>query len=126
MARHESMDNVSVLVAEDDEFNYILIKTVLSLNGYRVIRAHNGKEAVGLHRSEKTVDIILMDLQMPVMDGFAAIQEIRKTDEHVPVIVQTTFSMDGMKEKAFLMGCNDFITKPIDPEILLNKMRKYI
>ncbi|MFW6290593.1 MAG: response regulator [Mariniphaga sp.] len=115
-----------VLVAEDDEFNYLLIETVLTLHGYSVVHARNGKEAIGLFRSEKTIDIVLMDLQMPVMDGFAAIQEIRTFDEHVPVIVQTTHNIDGMRDKAFRVGCSDFITKPIEPEVLLNKIEKYL
>lgn len=118
--------NKTVLVAEDDEFNYLLIETILSQHGFRVVHAWNGKEAVVLYRYEKAVDIILMDLQMPVMDGFTAMQEIRKLDKNIPVIVQTTYDIDGMKDKAFRMGGNEFITKPIEPDVLLNKIGKYL
>ncbi len=118
--------NKTVLIAEDDEFNYLLIETLLSLHGYRVVHARNGKEAIVLYQSDKAIDIVLMDLQMPVMDGFAAMREIRKFDEHIPVIVQTTYDIDRMRTKAFRMGCNDFITKPIEPKILLSKIEKHL
>lgn len=116
----------TVLIAEDDEFNYLLIKSILSLHGFHVIRARDGKEAVDLYRLHKVFDIVLMDLQMPVMDGFTAMQEIRRMDGHVPVIVQTTYNVDGMRDKAFRLGCNEFITKPIEPEFLLSTVEKYI
>ncbi|MFW6290656.1 MAG: response regulator [Mariniphaga sp.] len=116
----------TVLIAEDDEFNYTLIKTILSLHGFEVVRARDGKEAVDLYRSCEGVDIVLMDLQMPVMDGFTALKEIRSLDGHVPVIVQTTYNIDGMRDKAFRLGCNEFITKPIDPDFLMSTVEKYI
>jgi two-component system, cell cycle response regulator DivK len=116
----------TVLVVEDDEFYYCVLKKFLSQRNYRIIHAWNGKEAVDLFRSNDGIDLILMDIQMPVMDGFSATREIRKLDDHVPVIVQTAYTGVGMKEKAFSSGCNDVITKPVEREILVSKMGKYL
>jgi two-component system, cell cycle response regulator DivK len=109
----------TILIAEDDEFNFLLIESLLIRNGYGILRAGNGREAVHLHLKYPEICLILMDLQMPVMDGFTATEEIRKTDKLIPVIAQTAFVVKGVKEKAFNSGCDAFLTKPIDPEALI-------
>jgi two-component system, cell cycle response regulator DivK len=108
----------TILIAEDDEFNFLLIESLLTRNGYLILHANNGKEAVQLYRNFPEICLILMDLQMPVMDGFAATKEIRKMNNDIPVIAQTAFVVPGVKEKAYGSGCNAFLTKPIDPEAL--------
>jgi CheY-like chemotaxis protein len=92
-----------------------LSKPFLCALGYDIIRAGNGREAVQLHMKYPEICLILMDLQMPVMDGYAATKKIRELDKLIPVIAQTAFVMPGVKEKAFRSGCNAFLTKPIDP-----------
>lgn len=112
----------TILIAEDDEFNYLLMESLLIRNGFNIVRAVNGSEAVHLHMKENGICLILMDLQMPVMDGFTATQEIREVDKAVPIIAQTAFVVPGVKEKAIDSGCDAFLTKPIDPEALLTQI----
>lgn len=113
-----------VLVAEDDNSNYRLIDAVLSKN-YTLIRARNGVEAVDLFKNHP-VDVILMDVKMPIMTGLEALLEIRKISPDVPVIMQTAYAFDSDKEEAQRAGCNDFITKPIQIEVLKSVMKKYL
>jgi two-component system, cell cycle response regulator DivK len=112
----------TILIAEDDEFNFLLIESLLVRNGYDIIRAGNGSEAVHLHIKKPDVCLILMDLQMPEMDGFAATKKIRELDKLIPIIAQTAFVVPGIKEKALSSGCDAFLTKPIDPEALITQI----
>jgi CheY-like chemotaxis protein len=112
----------TILIAEDDEFNYLLMESLLIRKGYNILRALNGREAIHLHLSEPEICLILMDLQMPEMDGFTATQKIREEDKDVPIIAQTAFVVPGIKEKAIGSGCDAFLTKPIDPEALLTQI----
>ncbi len=124
--RNKERNQKTVLVAEDDEFNFFVLKSLLSKLRYKVFHARDGKEAVDLFRSGITIGLILMDIQMPVMDGFSATREIRKLDSEVPVIAQTAYVIDRVREKALKSGCNDFITKPIMRNVLFNKVEKYL
>jgi CheY-like chemotaxis protein len=121
LAENHVLDEVqkTILIAEDDEFNFLLIESLLTRNAFHILHASNGREAVHLYMTYSDICLILMDLQMPVMDGFAATKEIRKTNKVIPVIAQTAFVAPGVKEKAYSSGCNAFITKPIDPEALI-------
>ena len=67
-----------------------------------------------------------MDINMPVMDGLTATKEIREMNQGIPIIIQTSFSLDVFKEKASAAGCNDFISKPVDPELLMHKIRQFV
>ncbi len=115
---------VSILVAEDDEYNYMLIKKYLEKPNLNLVRAKNGLEAVKYCQSVKNIDIILMDLKMPEMDGYEATQKIRKILPAIPVIAQTAYATD--KEKAFKSGCDDIITKPFKQSDLLELIKKYL
>src|SRR5690606_38590507 len=99
-----------------------LMESLLIRNGFNIIRAVNGREAVRLHMKDTGVCLILMDLQMPVMDGFTATHKIREVDKAVPIIAQTAFVVPGVKEKAIHSGCDAFLTKPIDPEALVTQI----
>ena len=112
-----------ILVAEDNESNYMLIYTLLHKD-YEVLHAKNGKEAVEIVNKEK-IDLILMDIKMPEMDGIEALKEIRKKYQHIPVIMQTAYAFDSDREEARKAGCNGFITKPILPDHFLTEIKKY-
>jgi two-component system cell cycle response regulator DivK len=104
-----------ILVIEDNEQNRILMRQILKYRGYDVLEAVDG--AAGLEMAGKHMpDLILLDLQMPVMGGFAVIQELRKTPElsKLKVIAVTSFAMKGDREKALEAGFDDYVTKPID------------
>jgi len=116
----------TVLIAEDDLMNFRLLEQSLLKTKINVIWAQDGEEAVEKSKNNKEISIILMDIQMPKKNGYAATQEIRQMGLTIPVIVQTAFAMSGEKEKSKNYGCTDFITKPILPKDLIEIMSKYL
>ncbi len=122
----EKLSGKTILVAEDVATNYQLIKAFLSSANVELIWAKNGAEAVTIFNNHKNIDIILMDVQMPVMDGLKALQKIRKVDSKIPVIVNTAFFMTDEMEKSYAAGCSDYMTKPIRKEELFLKLSNFL
>lgn len=122
----ECIDSQLILVAEDEISNFKLIEAILSRNGYKVIRAENGKEAVDLCHNRSDIDLVLMDIRMPVMDGLIATKEIKKFNSDLPIIAQTAYAMDGDENKAIKEGCDDYISKPINKRLLLEKIKYFL
>lgn len=116
--------NKTILVAEDEDNSYMYLEILLRKAGYKVIRASDGKEAVDLCRSLKEIDLVLMDVKMPVMDGYEATRQIRQFRPHLPVIAQTAYASD--REKAVANGCSGFISKPINPSELHSKISELL
>jgi signal transduction histidine kinase len=112
-----------ILVAEDDNLNFYLISNFLSGLNVEIIRAENGGQAVDIFKSE-VIDLILMDIRMPVMDGFTAARLIREISRDVKIIAQTAYSND--KSIAVSNGCNDFIAKPFSKNQLLSLVSYYL
>lgn len=110
------MSNRTILVAEDTDSNYALVSIILRRN-YNLVRAINGVEAVKLHM-ELHPDLILMDIQMPEMNGLDATRIIRETDPQVPIIAITAFAFESDKQAFMDAGGSDYMVKPIDPEEL--------
>jgi CheY-like chemotaxis protein len=104
-----------ILVVEDNEANRILMRQILKYHGYEVLEASDGAAGLAMAR-EHMPDLILLDLQMPVMGGIAVIRELRKTPElsKLKVIAVTSFAMKGDREKALEAGFDEYVTKPID------------
>ncbi len=119
-------DNPIILIAEDVESNYLYLNAVLSKINAQILWAKNGQEAVDLFRKQKNVDLILMDLQMPEMNGYEATQIIKAENPSIPIIAQTAFAMSDDREKAIEAGCDDYLAKPIKSKDLLNLVEKYI
>lgn len=116
-----------VLLAEDNVVNQQIARELLSGQGIHVTICDHGKDAVDkIVSRDETYDLILMDLQMPVMDGFEATKEIRKTHPAIPIIAMTARTMLEEKEKCYQIGMNDHIAKPIDPQSLFKTIRKWI
>jgi two-component system, cell cycle response regulator DivK len=116
-----------VLVVEDNEMNRDMLSRRLTRRGFQVIFAVNGQEGVDLARTELP-DIILMDMSLPVMDGWEATRRV-KSDEAtrgVPVIGLTAHAMAGDREKAIDAGCDDYDTKPVELERLIGKMERLL
>jgi CheY-like chemotaxis protein len=115
-----------VLVVEDVDFARDLVVQLLE-DQYQVIEAVDGQEGLELAEQEKP-DLILMDLSLPVMDGWEATRRLRANDElrSIPVIALTAHAMVGDEEKALASGCNDYLSKPLDADELLEKVAKYI
>jgi CheY-like chemotaxis protein len=116
-----------ILIVEDDPKNLKLIRDLLQIRGYTALEATDGKQGVDMARA-KMPDLILMDIQMPVMDGFEAIS-ILKADpvtKSIPIIALTAFAMQGDREKCMDAGCNDYITKPLDTRAFVTKVKEYL
>jgi CheY-like chemotaxis protein len=112
-----------ILLVEDNEMNRDMLSRRLQKKGYDVVMAFDGGAGVDLARRE-VPDLILMDMSLPVMDGWTATQEIKKTAEtsHIPVIALTAHAMASDREKALAAGCDDYDTKPIELPRLLEKI----
>lgn len=106
-----------ILVAEDDQSNFLLIKSILK-NRYTLLHATNGIEAIDLLNRNK-VNLILMDINMPQMDGITATRKIRSTDKSTPIVILTAYAFDGKRRQALSAGCNNYLSKPIKPFDLL-------
>lgn len=116
-----------VLVCEDNENNRRLIKDILEYHGFEVYLASNGEEGIRMAKELKP-DIILMDMQMPVFDGFEAIKRIRADTEirHIKIMVVTSYAMPGDKDRAMKIGADHYIAKPIDTRSLPFEIKKVI
>ena len=114
-----------ILVAEDDNINYLLIEKLLKLLNYRIIRAKDGQEAVTICLENKEIALVLMDIKMPIMDGYQAFEKIRASNNQIPIVAQTSYSFPEEIEKIKQTGFNDFISKPIDKEKLFFIVKKY-
>ena len=112
-----------ILIVEDNEMNRDMLSRRLERRGFTVVMAVDGGEGVVMARSEAP-DLVLMDMSLPVMNGWEATQAIRAdtTIAHLPVIALTAHSMPGDREKAMEAGCNDYDTKPVDLPRLVAKM----
>ncbi|RJE86296.1 response regulator [Paenibacillus sp. 1011MAR3C5] len=113
----------TILLVEDNEMNRDMLSRRLSRKGFQVITAEDGREGVDL-ATQQHPDLILMDLSLPVMDGWEATRLLKNRDntKHIPVIVLTAHAMAGDEAEAFRAGCDDFDTKPVVLERLLEKI----
>jgi len=105
----------TLLLVEDSEDNRFMMRRLLEMEGYRVVEARNGEEAVKVAKDEKPA-LILMDLSLPIIDGLAATKLIRRMPEFkdVPIIAVSAHDIADFQEEALTAGCNRYITKPID------------
>ena len=116
-----------ILVVEDTEDNRQIIRDLLTSVGYELIEAVDGAEGVALAQSEKP-DLILMDIQLPVVDGYEATRRIRAVPElaNVPIIAVTSYALSGDEAKARAAGCDGYVAKPYSPRQLLAKIREHL
>jgi PAS domain S-box-containing protein len=116
----------TILVVEDDKQSYHFLRELLKRTGANIKRAANGFEAIETCRNDLSIDLVLMDIQMPKMNGYDATREIKKIRKELPVIAQTAYAMAGDREKSIQAGCDDYITKPLNIESLLPKINQFI
>lgn len=121
------MKKKTILIVEDNESNMYLVSFILQKNGYEVIKAWTGEEGVDLALKERP-DLIIMDIQLPGIDGLEATRQIRKLeiDGSIPIIALTSFAMPGDKEKALNAGCTGYIEKPIEPATFMSKVEEFL
>lgn len=115
----------TILIAEDDDTNFFYISIILKDDSLVLLHAHNGEEAVELCRTHPETELVLMDLKMPEMDGFEATRLIKTLREDLPVIAVSAYSGSEEQQKAFEAGCDEFITKPVKKELLLQKLEEF-
>jgi len=114
----------TILVVEDTELNIDLITQLLE-DDYQLLFARDGSQGVEMAQ-QKNPDLILMDISLPVMDGYAATRKIRETNKSTPIIGLSAHAMSGHEESAKEAGCNDYLTKPLNDELLFNMLTKYL
>jgi signal transduction histidine kinase/CheY-like chemotaxis protein len=118
-------ENKIILVAEDDNINFLLLKTILEKKNHQVIRAKNGQEVVDISASNAAIDLIFMDIKMPVLDGYEAFEKIKMQNPDRIVIAQTAHSSSEVKDRIMKAGFSGYITKPLDKEkifVLINQV----
>jgi two-component system, cell cycle response regulator DivK len=117
----------TILVVEDQEDNRQILRDLLASSGFLMIEAHDGQQALAMARSQRP-DLILMDIQLPVVDGYEATRSIKRDPElkHIPVIAITSYALSGDEERAREAGCDAYIAKPYSTRHVLAKIGQFL
>jgi CheY-like chemotaxis protein len=124
----EILEDKTLLIVDDEDSNIFALQSYLELFGPKIVVARNGAEAVGILRDRTDISIILLDMMMPVMDGFETM-EVLKQDPRlrtIPVIAVTAKAMKGDREKCLEAGAWDYVSKPLDMKMLLSKINRLV
>jgi two-component system sensor histidine kinase/response regulator len=114
-----------ILIAEDDAINYYLLERILKHENLILLHALNGLEAVNICKKNEHINLVFMDLKMPIMDGLEATKEIKNFRKNLPIIALTAYTENEIRNQAMQVGCNDFITKPVGKELLFSKLKEF-
>lgn len=117
--------NKTILIAEDEDSNFFLLDAVLKKTNVNIIRADDGVKFLEIINENKKIDLVLLDIKMPGINGFNAVKVIRQQNIDIPVIAQTAFNQPEDKQRCLESGCNDYLSKPIDKELLMSKIANY-
>jgi PAS domain S-box-containing protein len=115
-----------LLIVEDEDLNFLFLEKLLAVTGINILRATTGIEAIDSVKSNQDIDIILMDIKLPKMDGLTATRKIKKINSQIPIIAQTAYAMKGDREEIMDAGCDDYIAKPLKVENLLAKLNRFL
>lgn len=123
-----NLKNKTVLIVDDDERNRFALSSYLDMLEMNVFTASDGESALNLLKTEKSIDLILLDIMMPVMDGYEMLKKLRNdsSTRDIPVIAVTAKAMKGDDVKCFEAGATDYIPKPIDLKSFISKMEKWL
>jgi CheY-like chemotaxis protein len=114
----------TILIVEDTELNIDLLTQLLE-DDYNLLIARDGAEGVSIARAQNP-DLILMDISLPVLDGYEATRQIRETLQTTPIIGLSAHAMNGDAVRAREAGCDDYLTKPVDDDLLMGKLKEYL
>ena len=118
-----NFEGATILIVEDENSNFLLLEAILKRTGADLLHAWNGKQAIEMLDEYPDIDLCLMDLKMPIMDGFEATEKIReKENKKLPIIALTAFSEMYQKQPAFEKGCNMYMTKPLNRKVLIENI----
>jgi CheY-like chemotaxis protein len=126
MTNSENHNKTKVLIAEDEDISYIFLSNILKRASFDVLRAKNGQEAVNICRDQEEINLVLMDINMPVMDGFEATRIIKTFRNNLPVIAVTAYTLNNTELKARDAGCDDYLSKPVQKETLISSITKHL
>ncbi len=115
-----------ILVVEDDTASTLLFQEIFQDTSYELTFAHSGEDAIIKLENGQNYDLILMDIKLPDFDGFTLLPKIKQTNNNIPIIAQTAYAMSHDKEKCLNLGFTDYISKPVNWEMLLHMIEKYI
>jgi CheY-like chemotaxis protein len=115
-----------ILIVEDDEISYMLFEEFFKKTKIKLIWTKYGQKAIQICESNNDIDLVLMDIKLPDIDGFESTRQIKKFRQGLPIIAQTACALAGDREKSFEAGCDDYIPKPINPKHLFEKINKHI
>ncbi|MDT8418357.1 MAG: PAS domain S-box protein [Lutibacter sp.] len=118
-------NEITILVAEDEEYNMMYITELFSPTNFKIIEAVNGKKALEFVQSNPDIQLVLMDIKMPIMDGNEAMKEIKKIRPSLPVIALSAFAMESDKARALGLGFDAYLTKPLDRKLLFQLIEKF-
>lgn len=118
--------NKTILIAEDTEMNYLFLVEALKQTNVDILRAKDGEEAIDIFKKNDQIDLILMDINMPKLDGFETTRRIKEIKKDIPILAQTALNLEDAKDKAAEVGCDDFILKPIKLNVFLSKLDSYL
>lgn len=124
-ALNQNWEDKNILVVEDVDTNKIFFDAALRRTKAKILWAKDGQEAIDMFKAND-IDLVLMDLQLQVMDGYTATREIKKINPKIPVIAQTAHVMSGEREKSLEAGCDDYLAKPIRLQILIETLSKFL
>ena len=117
-----------ILLVEDQEDNRRIIRDLLSASGYELVEAASGEEGLAALEQQERPDLILMDIDLPGLNGYEVTRRIRTVPDlrKIPIIAVTSYALSGDDQKAFAAGCTGYVTKPFSPRVLLAKIREYL
>jgi CheY-like chemotaxis protein len=116
----------NILIVEDDELSYEYLKEILKDTEANILHAKDGQAAIDFCKKETNLDLVLMDIQLPGIDGNTATEKIREFNENIPIIAQTAYALEDEKKKILQAGCNDYVSKPLDEEKLYEKIHNFL
>lgn len=122
----QNLEGKTLLIAEDEDSNFFFLQEVLAPTRVGILRATNGREALEMIMANDSISLVLMDIQMPVLNGYLATQEIKRLKPNLPVVAQTAYAMAQERVRGLRAGCDDYLSKPINPNDILRVVRNYL